>query len=119
MRRTTQGWKLCVLWKDGSTSWERLADLKELNPGECAEYAVANKLTTQPTFAWWVPFTLETRNKIIAAINSRYAKKSHKFGLKVPKFVKEALAIDAKNGDTAWYDAIGKEIKISRSLLTS
>ena len=28
MRRTTQGWKLCVLWKDGSTSWERLADLK-------------------------------------------------------------------------------------------
>ena len=27
-RKTTNGWKLCVEWKDGSTSWERLADLK-------------------------------------------------------------------------------------------
>ena len=111
MRRTTQGWKLCVLWKDGSTSWERLADLKESNPVECAEYAVANKLTNQPAFAWWVPFTLKTRNRIIAAVNSRYAKKSHKFGLELPKSVKEALAIDARNGDTAWYDAINKEMK--------
>jgi hypothetical protein len=23
----TKGWKLCVKWKDGTTSWERLADL--------------------------------------------------------------------------------------------
>jgi hypothetical protein len=23
-RRTTKGWKLCVQWKDGSTSWETL-----------------------------------------------------------------------------------------------
>jgi hypothetical protein len=46
MRRTTQGWKLCVLWKDGSTSWERLADLKESNPLECAEYV---EQTNNPT----------------------------------------------------------------------
>jgi hypothetical protein len=29
MRQTTRGSKLCVEWKDGSTSWERLADLKQ------------------------------------------------------------------------------------------
>lgn len=28
-RHTTKGWDLCVLWKDGSTSWEPLKDLKE------------------------------------------------------------------------------------------
>jgi hypothetical protein len=30
-RMTTKGWKLCIQWKDGSTSWERLKDLKSLN----------------------------------------------------------------------------------------
>jgi hypothetical protein len=94
MRRTTKGWKLCVLWKDGSTSWERLADLKESNPVECAEYAVANKLTTHPAFAWWAPFTLKCRNRIIAAVNSRYIRKSHKFGLELPKTVKQKTNLD-------------------------
>jgi hypothetical protein len=27
-RQTTKGWQLCVRWRDGSTSWERLALLK-------------------------------------------------------------------------------------------
>ena len=31
-RRTTIGWKLCVQWKDGSTSWLPLKELKESNP---------------------------------------------------------------------------------------
>jgi hypothetical protein len=28
VRKTTKGWNLCVTWKYGTTSWERLADLK-------------------------------------------------------------------------------------------
>ena len=34
LRKTTKGWHLCVQWKDGTTSWERLADVKESNPIE-------------------------------------------------------------------------------------
>jgi hypothetical protein len=34
VRKTTKGWHLCV--KDGTTSWELLADLKERNPVEVA-----------------------------------------------------------------------------------
>ena len=34
LRRTTVGWHLCVQWKDGSTSWEKLSDLKECYPVE-------------------------------------------------------------------------------------
>jgi hypothetical protein len=41
IRKTTRGWKLCVEWKDGRKSWERLADLKESNPVEVADYATA------------------------------------------------------------------------------
>ena len=29
MRRTTIGWHVCCQWKDGSTSWEKLSDVKE------------------------------------------------------------------------------------------
>ena len=28
-RRSTRGWKLCILWKYGSTTWEELSDFKE------------------------------------------------------------------------------------------
>ena len=43
LRRSTIGWQLCwqlcCQWKDGSTSWIDLADLKESHPIEVAEYA--------------------------------------------------------------------------------
>ena len=29
-RRSTKGWKLCCQWKDGSTLWQKLADLKNI-----------------------------------------------------------------------------------------
>ena len=41
MRKTTKGWQLCTQWKDESTSWERLSNMKESYPIEVAEYAVA------------------------------------------------------------------------------
>ena len=27
-RKNTVGWKLCIEWRDGSTSWERISDMK-------------------------------------------------------------------------------------------
>jgi hypothetical protein len=44
LRCSTVGWQLCCQWKDGSTSWESLADLKESHPIETAEYAVTKGL---------------------------------------------------------------------------
>ena len=110
LKKTTKGWKLCVEWKDGSTSWERLADLKESNPVEVAEYATAHGLDSEPAFLWWVPYTLRRRNRIIAAVNSRYHKRTHKFGIEVPKTFEDCLRIDHENGNTLWQDAIRKEM---------
>ena len=61
-KKTTRGWSLCILWKDGSTSWEPLKDLKESNPLEIAEYTVTNGIQNEPALAWWVPFTLTSEN---------------------------------------------------------
>ena len=113
-RKTTAGWKLCPKWKNGETSWERLADLKESYPIEVAEYAVAQGIDHEPAFAWWVPYILKKRNRIIAAVNKRYHKRTHKFGLEIPKTVKRAREIDEANGNTLWQDAIAKEMAAVR-----
>ncbi len=36
---------------------------------------------------------------------------THKFGIELPKTVKEALDPDKKNGNTFWADATAKEMK--------
>ena len=36
---------------------------------------------------------------------------THKYGIRIPKTVKEAVQIDKKNGDTRWWDAILQEMK--------
>ena len=42
---------------------------------------------------------------------TRYQKKTHKYGIELPKTVKEAYALDDANGNTFWTDAIAKELK--------
>ncbi len=57
---------------------------------------------------------LKKRDRIISLVCKRtthYLKRTHKFGIEVPKTVKEALTLDRKNGNTLWVDAIAKEMK--------
>jgi hypothetical protein len=68
---TTQGWQLLMLWKDNLTSWVKLKDLKESNPIELAEYAVANWIAEEPAFKWWVPNTLRKWNHIISKVKKK------------------------------------------------
>jgi hypothetical protein len=37
-KQTTKGWKLLCQWRDGSSTWVPLVDLKDSNPVELAEY---------------------------------------------------------------------------------
>lgn len=110
-RITTKGWELLVCWADGSTSWIPLKDIKNSNPVEVAEYAVANKIVSEPAFAWWVPAVLKKRDRIIAKVKSRYWSRTHKFGVRMPKSVKEALEIDAETGTDFWRLAIEREMR--------
>ncbi|KAL7475366.1 hypothetical protein ACHAW6_001283 [Cyclotella cf. meneghiniana] len=38
---STQGWELCCELDNGSTSWQKLLDLKESHPHQVAEFALA------------------------------------------------------------------------------
>jgi hypothetical protein len=53
--KTTKGCQLCVRWKDGSTSWETLANLKNSHPIEVSRFAKDRNLLQDPVFAWWAP----------------------------------------------------------------
>jgi hypothetical protein len=64
-QKTTHGLKLCVKWKDGTWSWEKMAILKEGFAIEVSEYAISNKLASEPAFAWRVRSTLRKRDQII------------------------------------------------------
>jgi hypothetical protein len=73
---------------NGHTSWDRLADVKDLkesNPVEVAEYASAKRLLESPAFVRWAPHVLKKRSRSIAAVTKRYHKRTHKFGIEVPK----------------------------------
>ena len=71
-KRTTRGWKLLVRWKDGTTSWTRLADMKGSFPLETAEYARTNLIDKEPAFAWWVPTVLRKRTSVICGAKTKY-----------------------------------------------
>lgn len=101
-RRTTKWWSLRVEWKDKSTSWEHLANLKESNPVGVADYLiVACGLETESAFfAWCMPFTHRHRNRIIAAVNKCYYKQTHEFCIEIPKTYKDCVCIlDKGNGN--------------------
>lgn len=54
-KTTTRGWKLLVEWRDESSDWVALKDLKESYPIKLAMYAKERKVDDEPAFAWWVP----------------------------------------------------------------
>jgi hypothetical protein len=80
-------------WSCPVEGWEHRKDLKELNPFQVPIYAVAHKLTNEPAFTWWVPFTLKKCERFIKAVATRYVRTDQKFGLELPKTIKRALEI--------------------------
>ena len=65
-------------------------------------------------FDWWVKAVLKKILRIISLVkkrNSLYHKKTYTFRIEVPKSVAQAYALDNKNGNILWEDAIYKEMK--------
>ena len=113
-RKTTVGWKLCVEWRESSTSWERLSDMKKAYPVMVSEYATTQEIIEEPAFALWFPYLLRKRDRIIAGVKARFLKKRFKYGFEVPETVARAIEIDDINGNTLWQDGIEKEITAVR-----
>ena len=108
---TTRGWDLLVEFKDGTTSWRSLSELKEANPIELAEYARSRGIESEPAFAWWSNHVLKKRKILINKLRARMTKKHMKFGIDVPTTVLEANRLDTTNKNDLWAKAIEKELK--------
>ena len=112
---TTKGWDVKVRWKDKSTNWIPLAEIKESNPIEVAEASIAFKHDKEPAFNWWVHKVIKKRDRLISKLKSARCRKGKmKFGIDIPGNVQDALSLDKANGNTLWQDAINLEMKNSR-----
>eukprot|EP00934_Nitzschia_sp_Nitz4_P008349 Nitzschia sp. Nitz4//scaffold712_size1567//12//1007//NITZ4_009323-RA/size1567-processed-gene-0.1-mRNA-1//-1//CDS//3329557200//8339//frame0 len=85
-----------------------MKDIKDAYPVQLAEFVHATQQHVEPAFAWWTPYVLKKKHRIIAKVKSS---RTHKYGFRIPKTVKEALEIDKENGNTLWWDAIMLEMK--------
>ena len=59
---------------------------------------------------------LKKKECIISKVKSKYWKRTHKFGIAIPKTVAEAKTLDKKNGGTLWWVSICQEMKNVRVL---
>ena len=100
MGKTTIGWSILVKWENGEEQWVPLRMMKLNHPIKMAEYAVSREISDEPAFYWWVPYTLRKQDTIVSSICVRIAKSNYKYGIKIPKTIKEVLTLDAENGNT-------------------
>ena len=104
--RINCGWKILVEWKDGSFYWAPLKDLRQSNPVELDEYSVVNEIIYEPAFSWFVKEILRCPYMNISRVKSKYWCTPHKFGIRVPKTVKEEYYIDRQSGTDFWTKTI-------------
>jgi hypothetical protein len=109
-KHTTRGWELLVEWNDGSTDWIPLRDLKDGNPIQLAEYAVANQIDDEPAFKWWIRTVLRRCDRV-KKVKATYWRTTHKFGIEIPKDVRHAQRLDDESKTPFWMDAIKKEMR--------
>ena len=108
----TKGWDVKVCLKDKYTNWITLSKIKESNPTEVAETAIAFNHDSEPAFNWWVRKVIKKRDRLIGKIQvSRCRKGEMKFGIDIPGTVKEAISLDEANGKNIWQDEIKLEMK--------
>jgi hypothetical protein len=101
-----------VEWDSGETTWEPLNDMIKSDPITLYMYADDNDLLKMK--GWKKLHRMGRNLKIMKRmINTSKARKNeirYKFGVRIPRNVKEAHMIDAQNGDKLWAEAIQREM---------
>jgi hypothetical protein len=64
--------------------------MKHSFPIQVAEYAITKKIQEQPAFRWWVHDVVKRKTRMVKAVKTRYLKKTHKYGICLPKTVAKA-----------------------------
>ena len=88
-KETTKVWHVPVQCKYGRTTWNYIKDVKESYPVQLTEYAIDNCYSDEPDFAWWFKLVMKRRNRILSNVKSKYWERTHKYGIRVPKYFRE------------------------------
>ena len=83
MQKSTVGWNLLIAWRDGSEQWIPLSVMKESNTIEFNKFSTTHGIYNEPYFSLWVPYTLQKRDNIISAFNSRVKPTTQNYGVTV------------------------------------
>ena len=103
-------------------TWEPLAHMKHADPITLAQYAKDNKLIEEPGWKWAKRIRTMDSSRLIR-LSRRICKATRndvrfKFGVRVPRNVKEAYDLDKQNNNSLWAEAISKEMKQLRDFGT-
>jgi hypothetical protein len=107
-------YNVLVLWNDGSKTWEPITMMMADDPATLAAYAKDNDLLDTP--GWKKLRRIAKRAQVLRRmVNAskraqRFNEITYKFGVRIPRNVKEAIRLDEENGNTYWQDAMKKEI---------
>ena len=110
-QRNSGGWQLLIRWSNGEETWQTLNSIRSDSPLDVAKYARDHQLLDIKEFKWCNKILKRERRYVCLSKLRKGDGKRFKFGIKIPKTVEEALAIDKENSNTLWQDAIKKEIE--------
>ena len=93
-----------ILWDTGEETWELLSEIKESDPITVAQYALENNLMDKPQWKWANKYIKNPQRFLRYTRQLIPNKKTHatkyKFGVKVPRTIKEAIKFDEENKNT-------------------
>ena len=107
-------YNVLVEWEDGTKTWEPVSLMIASDPATLAAYAKEHDLLDTP--GWKNLNRIARRAHVLQRmINAskraqRFNAITYKFGVRIPRNVKEAIRLDVENGNTYWQDAMKKEL---------
>ena len=57
---------------------------------------------------------MKKKKAFLGKVKSKYWERTHKYGIQIPKSVKEAILINRENGNCMWQDAVELKMKNNR-----
>ena len=110
----TKQWDIRAKWEDRTETWEPLAEFWRNDPMTVAVYAKEHDLLETPGWKRFCPYVKNqkkvnqmTKQSILCSMRQAIR---YRFGVRVPKTPREAMELNAKNGNSLWRDAIKKEL---------
>ena len=111
LRHVFSGWSVLILRKNGEEELIPPNRLKQSLLLETSKFTVARVINNTPSSKWWASCAISRRDSIVAGVNKRVRRVTHKHGVELPTSVAQAKKSEYKSDDTVCVDAMYMEIE--------